>query len=231
MDHGLASGMVAIDVMKLGIPARAEAAGADALHKIASSRRSVRRFLNDPIEPAILERLFQTAGWAPSAHNRQPWRFAVLEEIGWKQRLARAMGDKLRTDRAADGDAAEVIERDVERSYFRISEAPVVIVACVYMRDMDTYRDARRQAAEVLMAVQSTAMAVQNLLLAAHAEGLGASIMCAPLFCGDAVSEALGLPSDWQPQSLITLGWPAGPGRVRERFDLDEIVWRPDPQR
>ena len=219
--------MVAIDVMKVGISARANADRADTLHEIASGRRSVRRFRDDQIEPALLERLFQTAGWAPSAHNRQPWRFAVLDDTRWKRSLANAMGDKLRADRMADGDAAEAIERDVERSYRRITDAPVVVITCVCMRDMDSYRDARRQAAEVTMAVQSTAMAVQNLLLAAHAEGLGACIMCAPLFCGDAVSEALGLPADWQPQSLITLGWPASAGRLRARFDLQETVWRP----
>ena len=199
-----------------------------ALHDIAASRRSIRRFHADEVGRAILDRLFHTAGWAPSAHNRQPWRFAVLEDAPLKQRLATAMGDRLRADRSADGDAADAVERDVARSHARITEAPVVVVACVCMRDMDTYRDVRRQTAELMMAVQSTAMAVQNLLLAAHAEGLGASIMCAPLFCGDVVSQALNLPPGWQPQSLITLGWPANAGRPRDRYDLNEIVWRPD---
>ena len=51
------------------------------------------------------------------------------------------------------------------------------------------------------MAVQSTAMAVQNMLLLAHAEGLAACWMCAPLFCPDTVRAALDLPADWQPQA------------------------------
>jgi F420 biosynthesis protein FbiB-like protein len=197
------------------------------LHALAASRRSVRRLRAQPVEREILDRLFRTAGQAPSAHNRQPWRFAVLEDAAWKARLATAMGDQLRADRAADGDAAEAIERDAARSYARITQAPVVVVACADMRDMDRYPDPRRQTAEHLMAVQSTAMAVQNLLLAAHAEGLGACMMCAPLFCGDAVLQALDLPGGWQPQSLIALGWPANAGRFRDRYDLDAIVWRP----
>ena len=201
------------------------------LHDVAASRRSIRRYRAEHIERAILDRLFRTAGHAPSAHNRQPWRFAVLDGLLWKERLATAMGDRLRSDRAADGDACEVIARDVERSYVRITQAPVVVVACADMRDMDSYPDKRRQTAELLMAVQSTAMAVQNLLLAAHVEGLGASVMCAPLFCGDAVSQALDLPAGWQPQSLITLGWPATAGRSRDRYDLKEIVWRPSEAR
>jgi F420 biosynthesis protein FbiB-like protein len=89
---------------------------------------------------------------------------------------------------------------------------------------MDYYPDARRQAAERLMAVQSVAMAVQNLLLAAHAEGLGACWMCAPLFCPDAVRSALSLPEDWEPQALVTLGYPGGPGKVPVRRPLADLV-------
>ena len=63
--------------------------------------------------------------------------------------------------------------------------------------------------AEWTMAVQSTALACQNLLLAAHQAGLGACWMCAPLFCPDVVRDALTLSEDWEPQGLITVGYPA----------------------
>jgi nitroreductase len=62
---------------------------------------------------------------------------------------------------------------------------------------MDSYPDERRRRAEYLMAVQSTAMAAQNLLLAAEQEGLGACVMCAPLFCPEIVANALHLPYGW----------------------------------
>jgi len=65
-------------------------------------------------------------------------------------------------------------------------------------------------------------MAVQNLLLAAHAEGLGACWMCAPLFDAEAVRQALDLPADWQPQALITLGRPASAGKPAMRRPLAE---------
>ena len=74
------------------------------------------------------------------------------------------------------------------------------------MADMDQYPDDRRQQAERVMAVQSVALAAQNLLLAAHAEGLGACWMCAPLFCPDVVRDALALPEDWEAQALIHAG-------------------------
>ena len=188
------------------------------------TRRSIRRYASAPIPAEIVERLLTAAVWAPSAHNRQPWRFAVLTAPEAKDRLARAMGDRLRADRLADGDDPGAVARDADRSYARLTQAPVVVVVCLTMRDMDHYPDERRNRAEYLMAVQSVAMAVQNLLLAAHAERLGACWMCAPLFCPEAVREALGLPGDWEAQAVITLGYPANGGKAASRRPLADVV-------
>lgn len=187
-------------------------------------RRSIRRYRPEPLPRGLIERLIDGARHAPSAHNRQPWRFAILDKLEDKERLATTMGARLRADRAADNDAPEAIERDVATSHSRLVAAPAVVVACATLADMDTYPDARRAEAERLMAVQSTAMAVQNLLLLAHTEGLGACWMCAPLFCPDTVIAALDLPADWEPQALVTIGYPATPGRRRERRPLNEII-------
>jgi F420 biosynthesis protein FbiB-like protein len=197
------------------------------LGSMIGQRRSVRHYLPGPIDRAIIERLLLAATRAPSAHNRQPWRFAVLEEHSAKEALATAMGRRLRQDRSADGDDPRAIEADAARSYARITEAPAVIVVCVDMQDMDRYPDERRRNAEYLMAVQSTAMAAQNLLLAAAQEGLGACVMCAPMFCPDVVVEALHLPDAWQPQMLITLGSPGDAGKDRPRLPLEAIVTWP----
>jgi nitroreductase len=89
---------------------------------------------------------------------------------------------------------------------------------------MDAYPDPARREAEFLMAVQSAAMATQNLLLAAHAEGLGACWLCAPLFCPDAVRAALGLAADLHPQGLVTLGHPVQAGKERPRKPLADIM-------
>lgn len=187
------------------------------LQQVLQTRRSIRRYTADPVPPETVERLLTAAIWAPSAHNRQPWRFATVITPEAKSQLAQAMGRQLRADRLADGDPAEAVEADAARSQARIEGAPVVLVVCLTLADMDRYPDARRAQAEYLMAVQSVAMAVQNLLLAAHAEGLGACWMCAPLFCGEAVRAGLGLPADWQPQALVTLGWPASQGKAATR--------------
>lgn len=187
------------------------------LQQLLQTRRSIRRYTPDPLPPDVVERLLTAAIWAPSAHNRQPWRFATVTTPGAKAHLAQVMGERLRADRLADGDPADVVEADAGRSLARIAGAPVVVVVCLTLADMDHYPDARRSQAEYLMAVQSVAMAVQNLLLAAHAEGLGACWMCAPLFCADAVRASLDLPADWQPQALVTLGRPAAGGKPASR--------------
>jgi nitroreductase len=92
------------------------------------------------------------------------------------------------------------------------------------MEDMDNYPDPERQAAEHLMAVQGVAMAVNNILVAAHAAGLGACWMCAPLFCSDAVVQAVDAPQQWQAQALLTLGYPASKGKPPLRRPLSEVV-------
>ncbi len=192
--------------------------------RFVTDRRSIRRYAPDPLPREQIERLLGAAAWAPSAHNRQPWRFAVLTDDDAKQHLAASMGARLQADRTADGDDPTAIESDVRRSYERITSAPCVIVVCLTMEDMDAYPDERRSRAEYLMAVQGVALAIENLLLAASAEGLGACWMCAPLFCADTVAEALSLPEGWQAQGLITVGLPASRGKPAVRRPLGELV-------
>lgn len=196
----------------------------DQLGSLIGTRRSVRRYRPMPVDRAIIERLLLAAGQAPSAHNRQPWRFAVLLDRERKERLASAMAERLREDRTRDGDDPSAIAGDIARSRARLSEAPAVIVVCLDMSDMDGYPDKRRRRAEHLMAVQSVAMAAQNLLLAAAQEKLGACIMCAPLFCPDAVVGALALSQAWEPQMLVTLGVPDKPGWERPRLPVEQIA-------
>lgn len=174
-----------------------------------STRRSIRRYTGAPVPPRLVEQMLTAATWAPSAHNRQPWRFAVIETAAVKQSLAAAMGRRLQADLQADGVSPEIIAADVSRSYQRITQAPLLILVCLSMADMDRYPDPARQRNEWIMAVQSVALAAQNLLLAAHALGLGTCWLCAPLFCPGAVRQTLHLPADWQPQALLTIGYPA----------------------
>ncbi|NLF77016.1 MAG: nitroreductase family protein [Chloroflexi bacterium] len=196
---------------------------ATGLFDIIRIRRSIRHYRDQPVPVEVLHRLLDAARWAPSAHNRQPWRFVVITERARRESLARAMGERFRSDLAADGVPGEYIDRQVGRSRQRISTAPALVVVCLSMADMDRYPDARRQNAERTMAVQSVALAVQNLLLMAHAEGLGACWMCAPLFCADVVRDELSLAADWEAQALITIGYPAEE-RESKRQPLETVT-------
>ena len=194
--------------------------------QLIRGRRSVRRYLPDPVERSLLEKLLTAAIWAPSAHNRQPWRFCVVTSDPVKQELSDRMGARWRADLSVDGVDAAIIERRVRISHARITGAPALVAASVSLEEMDDYPDRRRQDAEWLMAVQSTALACQNLLLAAHQYGLAACWMCAPLFVPELVRDALGLPDSWYPQALITLGY-AAEEKQRERLPLAErVIWR-----
>jgi coenzyme F420-0:L-glutamate ligase/coenzyme F420-1:gamma-L-glutamate ligase len=196
---------------------------ATTLYHIVHGRRSIRRYSERPVDRTIVERLLTAATWAPSAHNRQPWRFAVIEDDNAKERLANAMNAVLRADLAADGLPPDQIAAQATRRRARLTRAPILILLCMTMADMDDYPDDKRRRAEWIMATQSVALAGQNLLLAAHAEGLGACWLCAPLFCPDVVRDTLRLPQDWEPQAFISLGWP-DESRQKEREPLETRV-------
>jgi F420 biosynthesis protein FbiB-like protein len=187
-------------------------------------RRSVRRFLSSPVPSEALQRMLEAATWAPSSHNCQPWRFAVLTNPEIKAGLADAMADELRHDLLADGLPPEEVEAQAFRSRRRIIEAPAAILFCLDVTQGDQFPDEARQQAETLMGVQSVAMAGQNLMLAAHAEGLGGVWVCAPLFAPQAVRRALDLPGEWQPQGLLLVGYPAQVPSPRLRRTVAEIA-------
>ena len=196
------------------------------LNRLIVGRRSIRRYTEQPVAPEVLTALLEAATWAPSAHNRQPWRFCVVTSKEAKERLSVAMGEQWRADLMADGAAPEFIERRVAISHARMTSAAALVIANLCMADMDHYPDPARAQAEWAMATQSVALACQNLLLAAEAHGIGACWMCAPLFVPDLVRRVLELPTDWEPQALITLGYPAEV-KQKERAPLaSRVVWR-----
>ena len=194
------------------------------LHEFIRSRRSVRRFRPAQIDLARVERVIETAASAPSAHNRQPWRFAVLTRTDQKSQLAEAMAADFARDLAADGIPSSELDAALERSRLRITSAPVGVLLCMDMSDMDRYPDERRISAERTMAIQSVANSGATLLLAVHAEGLGGVWICGPLFAPQAVARALELPISWEPQALILIGEPATTPLPRPRRDLRDVV-------
>jgi len=197
------------------------------LPRLLLQRRTVRRLRDEPVPRDLLEFLISAACLAPSAHNSQPWRFVIIEMAAMRANLARAMGEAFGRDLAGEGLPAEAVKERVDASVHRLVAAPVLVIACLEPADLQQYPDAVRQSAEHIMGVQSVAAAIQNLLLAATDAGLGAGWMCAPLFCQNVVSEVLELPAAWEPQALITVGWPAeSPGERAQAPLASRLVYR-----
>ena len=188
-------------------------------------RRSVRRYLDREISPDLVNRVLEAARWAPSPHGRQPWRFAVITGQETKERLSDAMGEAWRINLEMDGQSAGIVEKRLEGSRRRLIDAPVLVLLCLYLEDLDEYPDAERQESEITMAVQSLGAAAQNALLAAYDHGLDAGWMCAPLFSPQTVMKALGLDPTLVPHALITLGYAEGdPPKRRGRLPVDDLV-------
>lgn len=173
---------------------------------------------------AAIERILNTTTFAPSAHNRQPWRFAILTDSSAKSDLADAMGAAFRQDLKGGNLPPEDVDAEVEKSRSRINSAPLVIVLCMDISEMDAYPDSRRRAAERTMAVQSTANAGLQLLLAVSAEGLAGVWNCAPLFAPGVVRRALGLPDAWEPQAMFLIGSPAEHPEPKPRKPIREVA-------
>ncbi len=188
------------------------------------SRRSVRRFSGQPVDTNLLNRIIETSTFAPSAHNSQPWRYAVISNQRMKKLLADGMAIEFTRDLSMDGLAEVEIHRRLERSRNRIEQAPVVIILCLDESNLDQYNDDRRQGAETIMGIQSVSMAGLQLLLAATAEGLGGVWTCGPLFAPDTVRSVLHLPESWKPQGMILLGYPDESPRSKEIKSIEEVV-------
>jgi F420 biosynthesis protein FbiB-like protein len=193
------------------------------LHDFLRTRRSIRRFKPDPVPDSVIQGILTTATYAPSAHNRQPWRFVLVTDSEVKTQLADAMAIDFQRDLMNDGVPAERIQAQVKRSKDRIISPPVAILLCLDMSEMDSYPDDKRNKAEYMMAVQSVAAAGMQLLLAAHAEGLGGVWACWPLFAQETIQKTLNLPESWEPQGMFFVGYPADIPEARERKNIGDV--------
>jgi F420 biosynthesis protein FbiB-like protein len=194
------------------------------LHNFLQTRRSIRRFKPDPVQESVIQNILATATFAPSAHNRQPWRFAVITTQSVKEKLASAMAADFERDLRLDGVPLERIQIQIKRSKDRILSAPAAILLCMDMSEMDTYPDENRSQAERLMAIQSVAAAGLQLLLATHAEGLGGVWACWPLFAQETIRETLELPETWEPQAMFFIGYADELPKTREKKPLKDII-------
>ncbi|MBA2473921.1 MAG: coenzyme F420-0:L-glutamate ligase [Pseudonocardiales bacterium] len=184
-------------------------------------RRSVRSFLPDQIDPEALRRAVGVALCAPAPHHTRPVRFVWLADRQVRRRLLEAMRQAWRADLHGDGLTADRIERRVRRGDL-LYDAPEVLVPVAVPDGAHAYPDTRRLAAEEAMFTVAAGAAVQGLLVALAAEGLGSCWVGSTLFCPDLVRAELALPSDWRPLGAVAVGHPRQPLLPRPPGDPDD---------
>jgi nicotinate-nucleotide--dimethylbenzimidazole phosphoribosyltransferase len=174
----------------------------EAFYDIVGARRDIRRYRPDPVDPDILHRVLSAAHVAPSVGHSQPWRFIVVSEPDTRERAARMADEqRLRQAQQLEPDAAR---RLLDLQLEGIREAPLgVVVAC----------DRRTPAGGVLgratfpdADLWSCACAIENLWLAARAEGLGVGWVT--LFEQQDLEDLVGIPEDVVTLGWLCLGWP-----------------------
>ncbi len=193
---------------------------------LIKARRTIREMNKEPICEEAVKNLLSSATWAPSAHNAQPWRFVVMQDQDSRYELLTKMGERWKQDLKADGMQQELIDSLTNSSMSRFLGCPLIVVVAMTMEDMDKYPDNRRNSAERIMAIESVSAAIQNMLLMAHALGIGASWSCAPLFAPEAVKQVLRLRDNWQPIAMIALGFPRRTPDAPPRKAINEVaIW------
>jgi nitroreductase len=207
------------------------------LEELIKSRRSIRQYRADAPPREIIERLIGVASMAPSASNKQPWRFFACDDRATIDRMAAAV------QASVDRVAAHVDDRLMEAfraygDYFvRFRHAPVVIVPAFremavlsHLVDAETPELERGCIAELEFnsGIISASLAVQNLMLYAHSLGLGSSSMTGPLLASPAIKEILGIPASWRIAAFVPVGYPAESPAQTPRKPVEDVVrWTP----
>jgi coenzyme F420-0:L-glutamate ligase/coenzyme F420-1:gamma-L-glutamate ligase len=171
-----------------------------------SARRSIRAFGQGEVPREALHEAVVAACTAPAPHHTRPWLFVVLESAAAKKRLLAAMAEAWVDDLRRDGTAEHVIARRLRKSDALLGAASIVIVPAVRMRGAHSYPDDERADAERQMFLLSGGAAIQNLLLALHAQGVASCWVSSTLFCKEETREALGLDDEWIPLGTVAAG-------------------------
>jgi len=189
-------------------------------------RRSVRAFTSEPVDAGVLRRAVGVALTAPAPHHTRPVRFGWLRDPVRRTRLLDAMEDAWRADLRSDDLPNEVVERRIGRGEL-LRNAPEVLLPFAVPDGAHAYPDARRRAAEETMFTVAVGAAVQGLLVALAAEGLGSCWIGSTIFCPDVVRAELNLPEEWRPLGAVAVGHPSDPPVPRPPRDPDDglVLW------
>ncbi|MCP4230945.1 MAG: nitroreductase family protein [bacterium] len=200
---------------------------------IIKTRRSVRKFNDEPVSRKDIEAILDCARFAPSASNSQPWRFLVTKDGELIEETARVLEDKINEIAGRMKSAGAQRNFRNYAQYFTFYRVAPVIIAFYWAptdtlltRLLDRYAPEYGEVAGREWGAVSVAAAVQNVLLAAHSLGYGATWLTAPLFAREEMERLLGADESWELMGFVALGHPDGELSVKlpERKGLDEIT-------
>jgi len=190
-----------------------------------SARRTIRSFGPGSVPRDAIEEAVRSACTAPAPHHSRPWLFVVVDSAEGRRTLVSAMATAWRLDLESDGIPAGTIARRLTRSDALLGTAPSLMVPFVSTDGRRSYPDAQRSEAEREMFLLSAGAAIENVLLALHAEGLASAWISSTLFCKEEVRQALALEDGWLPMGAIAIGWPAGDKPApRPELDLTDFL-------
>jgi nitroreductase len=195
------------------------------LFEIIASTRAMRRLKPDPVPDALIRQLLEAAIAAPNPSNQQRWRFLVVRDLELKRQVQRfyqqAFDAGVRDHYLSNPPPPGVSQTAYLRQHDAVAyltehfhEAPVWIVGCL----QDGLSPGRGAGASIYPALQ-------NILLAARAVGLGATLTTRHLSHGAEVDALFGLPPDAHSYAIIPVGFPLGRFGPTRRAPLEEVVF------
>jgi nitroreductase len=197
------------------------------LEKIIKERRSIRSFRPEVPDREILLQLIDCARYAPSATNLQPWLFFIITDPDTRSRMAQAVAARLRQHANDITLLADVNDpKGRQRPFLSFADAPVVIApvfrpypehVAIGFSPHDTQR-------RYSLGLESAAAAVQTLLLAAYAAGLGACWLDSPLIAREELEAILGIRPPWQLMCLVAAGYPNESPKAPRRKKVELIT-------
>ena len=197
--------------------------------ELIKTRRSIRRFLDEPVAQEDVMKMLEAAHFAPSASNSLPWRFVVIRDGKLLDRMSQTIRDFLEpfAEKMTEDEAGRL--RSYLHYYTFFNQAPVVIAVLGMAYSSRTTALLSKygelpEAQVVDAGQQSLGACIQNLLLAAHALGYGTCWMTGPMVVQAELESLLDVAEPWHVVALIPVGRPAVDPTPPPRTDLDEIV-------
>ncbi len=203
--------------------------GANDIWEVMFTQRAIRYWVEEPVSRELIERVIEAASKAPSGSNHQPWMFVVADRDPVKTSLAEALRDYyeegplktlVESSQKTEDSSQRLMMSGAENFFTNLRTAPAIIIPCLYKLSSPTSE------MNTLIAGSSIYLAVQNMLLAARALGLGTLMTTSHSLIEEVIRDVCKIPDDAQPAALIPIGFPAvkfGPTKRKPVRDI--IAW------